>query len=184
MEVDNNESSKSTSTSDSDNCDCNHYKTIMNLNGLSINMITAQESILLDLIDSIKDKNQQRKLIEHVLASSREKKLEPKVVVVVSSAYTMIEVLGRLKKDIPLSLHNLRTEINSLKLEVVQLRRRIEVLELINTKNAKDMDLVLKTLEESEFQIGESSNTPKESYNPKDYLNIIERTISRKCVKD
>lgn len=59
MEVDNNESSESTSISDSDNCDCNHYKTIMNLNGLSINMITAQESILLDLIDSIKDKNQQ-----------------------------------------------------------------------------------------------------------------------------
>lgn len=28
----------------------------MNLNGFSINMITAQESILLDLIDPIEDK--------------------------------------------------------------------------------------------------------------------------------
>lgn len=35
-------------------CDCDHYKVIINLNGLSINMITVQESILLDLIDSKK----------------------------------------------------------------------------------------------------------------------------------
>lgn len=44
------------------------------------------------------------------------------------------------------------------------------------------MNSKLKTFEESEFQTGESSNTPKESDNPKDFLNIIERTISQKYV--
>lgn len=81
-------------------------------------MIITQEFILLDLIDSVKDKNQQRKLIEQVLAASREKKLEPKVAAVVNPALT--EVLGRLKKYKPLSMQDLRTEINSS--EVVQLR--------------------------------------------------------------
>lgn len=36
----------------------------MDINGLSINKITMQEPILLDLIDPIEDKNQQRKIIE------------------------------------------------------------------------------------------------------------------------
>lgn len=45
----------------------------MDLNNLSINMITAQESILLDLIDSVKDKEQKRNLIEKVISASREK---------------------------------------------------------------------------------------------------------------
>lgn len=45
-------------------CQCNNYKAIMDINGLSINKITMQEPILLDLIDSIEDKNQQRKIIE------------------------------------------------------------------------------------------------------------------------
>lgn len=44
----------------------------MELNGLSINMITAQESILLDLIDSISNKDQQRKIIEQVLVASKQ----------------------------------------------------------------------------------------------------------------
>lgn len=44
----------------------------MELNGLSINMITAQESILLDLIDSISNKDQQRKRIEQVLVASKQ----------------------------------------------------------------------------------------------------------------
>lgn len=89
--------------------------------------------------------------------------------------YTMIEVLGRLKQNKPLSLQDLRTEINSLKTELVQLRRWIEVLELANEKQEDD-DFDLKLFEDSEFKIGESSNAPQEC------LIIIEQTISRKYV--
>lgn len=62
----------------------------MNLNGLKINVIIAKESILLDLIDSIQDKEQQRAMIEKVLAASKEKKkLKPKMDALVNLAYSM-----------------------------------------------------------------------------------------------
>lgn len=146
----------------------------MNLNGSSINMITAEESIVLYIIDSIEDKKQQRDFIEKVIAASKKKKLKSKVEAVVNHAYTMTEVLG-LKQDKPLSIQDLRTEINSLKIELVQLRRRIEILELANKKQ-KDDDSDLKLFENSELNIGESSNTPQE------YLIIIEQIISIKYV--
>lgn len=74
------------STSDSSNIsDCNYenYNTIMELNKLRVNMITEQESLLLDLIESIPDKDQQRTLIENVIASTRDKKLKQKMEAVV-----------------------------------------------------------------------------------------------------
>lgn len=44
----------------------------MNSNGLSINVIMTQELILLDLIDFVSDKDQQRKIIEQVLVASKQ----------------------------------------------------------------------------------------------------------------
>lgn len=72
MELEEFESSEWVTYSDKETeCQCDHYKAIMDLNRLSINMITTQESILLDLIDFIEDKEQQRKIIEKVLAAVR-----------------------------------------------------------------------------------------------------------------
>lgn len=85
----------------------------------------------------------------------------------------MIEVLDRLKQDKPLLVQDLRIEINSLKTELVQLRRWIEILELTNEKHKND-DSKLKLFKDSEFNIEESSNAPQE------YLNFIEQTTSRK----
>lgn len=48
-------------------------------------------------------------------------------------------------------------------------------MELANHKE-NDIDSELKLFEDSEFEIGESSNAQKE------YLNIIERTVSQKYV--
>lgn len=87
----------------------------MNLNGLSINMIIAQESILLDLIDSMEDEDQQRAMIEKVLAARREKKLKPKMEALVKLVYSMNEVINRMKREKPLSTDDLRAEINALK---------------------------------------------------------------------
>lgn len=80
-----------------------------------------------------------------------------------------------MKKEKPLSINDLRVEINALKLEVVQLWRRIKILELTNDKENDDTDLELKLFEDFEFHVGESSNTHE-------YLNIIEQTISCKYV--
>lgn len=86
LEFDEVESSEEIIENDDDgNCECNHYQTIMNVNSLIINMITAQKSILLDLIDSIENKEQQRTIIEKVLVASKEMKLKQKTEAVVKS---------------------------------------------------------------------------------------------------
>lgn len=95
---------------------------------------------------------------------------------IVNPVCTMIGVSGRMKKEKPLSVNDLHVEINALKLEVVQLWRRIETLELANDKDNDDIDLELKLFEDSEFHVGESLNTPNEC------LNVIEQTISCKYV--
>lgn len=98
MELEEFESSKWVTYSDKETkCQCDHYKAIMDLNRLSINMITTQESILLDLIDFIEDKEQQRKIIEKVLAASK-KKFKLQVEAVDNPTYNMTEVLSRRKK--------------------------------------------------------------------------------------
>lgn len=61
----------------------------MDLNWLSINVITTQESITFDLIDSIFDKEQQRQLIEKLLEAIKQKKPKPQVDVLVKPSYTM-----------------------------------------------------------------------------------------------
>lgn len=114
-------------------------------------MITAQESLLLELIDSVEDKGQQRSLIEKVIASTKEKKLKPKMEAIVNPSYTMIEVLDRMKKDKPVSLQDLHGEINKLKTETIQLKMRIEILELIdgNKDNSDKEEEELKLFENS-----------------------------------
>lgn len=62
----------------------------MNQNGLSINAIMTQELILLDLIDFILDKDQQRKIIEKSLEASKQKKPKHEIEATVAPAYTMI----------------------------------------------------------------------------------------------
>ena len=78
---------ESFSSKNEDNCDCDN--TTMDLNNLNINMITAQKSLLLDIIDGIEDKNKQRQLIEKVLLTSNEKKLELKKEALVNLSYSL-----------------------------------------------------------------------------------------------
>lgn len=52
----------------------------------------------------------------------------------------MKDVFDRVKKEKPISIHDLKAEINSLKTKVVQLKRRIEILELVNCANIPEDD--------------------------------------------
>lgn len=75
-------------------CQCDHCKAIMDLNGLSISKIRAHKLVLLDLITSITDKDQLKKIVEIVLEASKQKKLKPKMEVVVNPLYSMTKVLS------------------------------------------------------------------------------------------
>lgn len=52
----------------------------------------------------------------------------------------MTDVFDRVKKDKPFSIQDLKAEINSLKIEVLQLKRRIDILELVNSANPQEND--------------------------------------------
>lgn len=110
----------------------------MDPNRLSINVITTQESSL-DLIDSISDKEQRRQLIEQLLEASKQKKPQLQIDVVVKPSYTMSEILNRAKQEKPLSIQDLRTKINTQKIEVVLLKR-IEILELGNNRKKLEQE--------------------------------------------
>lgn len=51
---------------------------------------------------------------------------------IVNLVYSTMEVLGRMKQEKPLSIQDLKTEINTLKTKIVQLRCQIEIIELGN----------------------------------------------------
>lgn len=124
----------------------------MDLNGLHANMITAQESLILNIIDSIPNKGRQRELIEKVLEANKPKKLDPKLEAIVNPTCSINKVLNGMKVEKPLSINDLKAEINSLKSKIVQLHRRIEILELDNNKNENESDF--KLFEESNFDVG------------------------------
>ena len=56
-----------------DDCHCNYINAYQNLNGCHINVITAHESILLDLIDNMEDKTEQRAVIEKLISGKKVK---------------------------------------------------------------------------------------------------------------
>lgn len=121
------DSSKELCTSDSNNSDseCNNIsETFNSLSNISINTITAQESLLLDLIDNITDKEQKRQIIEQVISLSKgENKLKPKMQAIVHPSYKISKIYNRMKKEKPITINDLKQEINSLKTEVQQLRK-------------------------------------------------------------
>lgn len=65
--------------------------------GLSINVITTQELILLDLINSISNKDQQRKMIEKVLEASKQRKPKREIEATLTPAYTITKALHKMK---------------------------------------------------------------------------------------
>ncbi|KAL5849085.1 hypothetical protein ACOSQ4_007098 [Xanthoceras sorbifolium] len=56
-------------------CDCDHYKSILKLNGLSINVLKKEDNLILDCIDAIDDPEKKRSALEKYIAMAQEQKI-------------------------------------------------------------------------------------------------------------
>ncbi|KAL5752223.1 hypothetical protein ACOSP7_022411 [Xanthoceras sorbifolium] len=66
------ESTESSSSSDEEEqCDCNNYKSILKLNGLSINVLKEEDNLILDCIDAIDDPVEKQSALENYMAMAR-----------------------------------------------------------------------------------------------------------------
>ncbi|KAL5736798.1 hypothetical protein ACOSQ2_031586 [Xanthoceras sorbifolium] len=66
----------SSSSEEEEQCNCDHYKSILKLNGLSINMLRQEDSLILDCIDAIDDPEKKRSAMEKLLSMASKKPSE------------------------------------------------------------------------------------------------------------
>ncbi|XP_038715023.1 uncharacterized protein LOC120008713 [Tripterygium wilfordii] len=102
-------------------CEFDYYKAIIKMNGLSINTLTQNETFMLDLIDTIADPQAKQEAIERLISlqkdkTSRDFKTDPKEISA-SPAHTLREVLNRTTPPKPVTLEDLKQEVNNLKSE-------------------------------------------------------------------
>ena len=55
-----------------EDCECNHYKAIINMNGLCINVLTKEESLILKVIDKIENPEEKQKTLEEYILINKE----------------------------------------------------------------------------------------------------------------
>ncbi|KAL5844041.1 hypothetical protein ACOSQ4_009999 [Xanthoceras sorbifolium] len=66
----------SSSSEEEEQCNCDHYKSILKLNGLSINMLRQEDNLILNCIDAIDDPEKKRSAMEKLLAMASKKPSE------------------------------------------------------------------------------------------------------------
>ena len=135
------------------------------MNGLSLNVITSSEQFILDMIDQIPDNNLKRQMFEKYLSQIKEKSetsrnkshKQPQIY----TPYTLQEVISRFNNPIekPLTLIDLKEELNSQKKEIIALKQRVSQLENNHSE----------------------SGTPKEpEETPEQFLCPLDKFITRK----
>ncbi|PIA24761.1 hypothetical protein AQUCO_35200001v1 [Aquilegia coerulea] len=109
-----------------------YYKAIIDMNGLSINVLSESQTLILDMIDNIVDPTEKRQAIEKYIKDSYNNKLNSSIM----EPYSLQKVFDRIEskpliKEAPIS--EFRKEINNFKTEINNLKWRISRLEVKNT---------------------------------------------------
>ncbi|KAK2979079.1 hypothetical protein RJ640_026029 [Escallonia rubra] len=152
----NSSSSSSNHSSDhEDTChDCNskidYYKAILDMNGLSINVITSEESIILDLLDKIDDPEKKKQVIFKYLHGKQNPSTPntSRQSHAIGNTFNFSTVMDRLQvvEHKGPTIQDLQGEILSLKRDVKTLSTRISLLELHNIEEvgSEEDELYLK----------------------------------------
>ncbi|KAK2971280.1 hypothetical protein RJ640_001306 [Escallonia rubra] len=143
--------------------DCNsktdYYKAILNMNGLSINVITSEESIILDLLDKIDDPEKKKQVIFKYLHGKQSPPTpnDSKQIPTIGNTFNFSTVMDRLQTIEPKgpTIQDLQGEILSLKRDVKTLSTRISLLELHNIEEVKSEE------EEEEIYLNDNNNRLK-----------------------
>ncbi|KAK2991116.1 hypothetical protein RJ640_029399, partial [Escallonia rubra] len=157
-------SSSNHSSDHEDTChDCNsktdYYKAILDMNGLSINVITSEESIILDLLDKIDDPEKKKQVIFKYLHGKQSPPTpnDSRQIPTIGNTFNFSTVMDRLQTIEPKgpTIQDLQGEILSLKRDVKTLSTRISLLELHNIEEIKSEE------EEEEIYLNDNNNRLK-----------------------
>ena len=102
------------------------------MNGLSINVLSSSDQFILDMIEKINDPIQKRQMIEQYLNQVKETPREkPQKQPQIYTPYTLQEVIARFnnQSERPITLKDLKEELNSQKKEINELKQRVKQLE-------------------------------------------------------
>ncbi|KAK2987236.1 hypothetical protein RJ640_017426 [Escallonia rubra] len=141
------------------NSKTDYYKAILDMNGLSINVITSEESIILDLLDKIDDPEKKKQVIFKYLHGKQSPPTpnDSRQIPTIGNTFNFSTVMDRLQTIEPKgpSIQDLQGEILSLKRDVKTLSTRISLLELHNIEEVRSEE------EEEEIYLNDNNNRLK-----------------------
>ncbi|KAK2973105.1 hypothetical protein RJ640_009757 [Escallonia rubra] len=190
----NSSSSSSNHNSDhEDTChDCNskidYYKAILDMNGLSINVITSEESIILDLLDKIDDPEKKKQVIFKYLHGKQNHSIPntSRRSPAIGNTFNFSTVMDRLQvvENKGPAIQDLQGKILSLKKDVKTLSTRISLLELRNIEDVRSKEEELYLNDNNVLKIDsdfiKDTNIPSPP-EPKDHeIFNIDRVIFQK----
>ena len=135
----------SESESNEDTCACktsiDPYVANLNMNGLSINVLSSSEQFVLDMIEKISDNSLKREMIEQYLSKIKEPQEKPYKKPQIYTPYTLQEVISRFNQpEKPITIQDLKEELNSQKKEISNLKQRVNHLESICEQNTSSKE--------------------------------------------
>ena len=133
-------------------------------------MLTADQELLLEMIDQIEDKEAKAKYIKKVLEQQNSK---PKPKVNLSNAYQMKDIFQYYKKQEPATLQDLQEEIKQIKVQIEEIKSSTQNIDfrLTNLENQKEV-LSNETNEEFETFVHSMTIVQKQRWYTKIILKI------------
>ena len=165
-------SENNSSSSETDKSQTNSEKEIEKIENClcQINMLTADQELLLEMIDQIEDKEAKAKYIRKVLEQQNSK---PKPKVNLSNAYQMKDIFQYYKKQEPATLQDLQEEIKQIKVQIEEIKSSTQNIDfrLTNLENQKEV-LSNETNEEFETFVHSMTIVQKQRWYTKIILKI------------
>ena len=152
------------------------------MNGLSINVITDTQKDLLSSIDKINDPELRGKLLNFCLEQRQSHSQPiPEIMQLPSRHYNLQEVFRRIETEQPVTLQDLKKEINILKIEVKQLKNSVSLQNDKITYLQVCQSIKNKEIVPSSEETTPSSAKGKEVKEDDDsYLNLLQRITYQK----
>ena len=156
-------------------------------------MITADQELLIEMIDQIEDKETKTKYIRKVLEHQN---IKPRPKINLSNSYQMKDIFQYYKKQEPATLHDLQEEVKQIKAQIDEIKLFTQNIDtkLTNLENQKEV-LTSETNEELETFVHSMTIVQKQRWYTKitlrinsDYqstfITLIDSGVDLNCIQE
>ncbi|KAL4204308.1 hypothetical protein AMTRI_Chr01g131490 [Amborella trichopoda] len=148
----------------------------------SCNMLSKEDSLILDIIDKINNPDEKREILTQFINLAKSK-TKNTLLIKPPDEYNFADIMKRMSQKETMqkepTIAELKQEVNEVKIEINHLKNRIKILELQNEVNGEITDS-----DEIEFtqlvDIPETSGTKIEEIDTNISVNIINKVITQK----